>query len=424
MAGMTTGRAAARRARHAFTQSTFLSTGTAIGLATAAALASPLCIVLALSVTAVRPGPFTALTADITAYFTGVQRTRHRVFFDLALAPFPPDPGGAPPGGAPGARALTRPVWRQIGYHLLSLLICAAGFALMLPLLMAGLVLATLPVTVWALHAEPVPGARPDAPAAVLGGAAGGLLCLLAVPLVTHGAAWLDVRSAKALLQPSHSDRLAALGRRVEELAAGRSAAVEASDRERRRIERDLHDGAQQSLVALAMNLGMIRMSLPEETQDSVRQAVREAHDDAKRALAELRDLVRGLHPAVLDELGLDAALSGIAARSPVPVTLRTDLPHRPPRPVEAIAYFVVSEALANVAKHARARRVVVSVGHHDDPHRLSIAVADDGRGGAVADGGGLSGLRDRVRTVDGTMLIDSPAGGPTVLSVELPCAS
>ncbi|TDD94848.1 sensor histidine kinase [Actinomadura rubrisoli] len=424
---MTVGRAAARWSRTTFTESAYLSTGAAIGVAATAALTGPLSVLLSLSVTAVLPVPFANATVRLTRRLTDLQRTRHRIFFGVRLAPFPPDSAVTGPRDGwrrpLGTRLISRPVWRQIGCHLLSCLICVAGFLLALLLWVTGFVLVTLPLTVWVLPVRPVPGLHPQAPAAVLSGSAAGLACLLAASWVTRGAAALDVRSAKALLQPSGADQLAVLGRRVEELAASRSAAVQASDQERRRIERDLHDGAQQSLVSLAMNLGLIRMSLPEGTPDSLREAVRTAHDDAKRALTELRDLVRGLHPAVLDELGLDAALSGIAARSPVPVTLRIDLPHRPPKPVEAIAYFVVSEALTNVAKHAEARRVVVSV-EHGDPHRLSIAVTDDGRGGAVTGGGGLSGLRHRVGTVDGTMRIDSPVGGPTVLSVELPCAS
>jgi signal transduction histidine kinase len=134
-----------------------------------------------------------------------------------------------------------------------------------------------------------------------------------------------------------------------------------------------------------------------------------------------LRDLIRGLHPAVLDELGLDAALSGIAARSPVPVRLVVDLRGRPPAAIEAVAYFVVSEALSNVAKHAAATRADVVVRHQTDG--LTLAVADDGRGGAdPVRGTGLRGLRQRVESVDGTLSIASPAGGPTSILVTLPC--
>jgi signal transduction histidine kinase len=159
------------------------------------------------------------------------------------------------------------------------------------------------------------------------------------------------------------------------------------------------------------------------DAPEHVRDAVAGAHEEAKLALAELRGFIRGLHPAVLDELGLDAALSGIAARSPVPVRLTVTLPERPPRAVEAVAYFVVSEALANVARHAAATRVTVDVARTGDV--LRVRVTDDGLGGAdPARGTGLRGLVQRVGSVDGTLRIDSPRGGPTTVEAELPCGS
>jgi len=154
-----------------------------------------------------------------------------------------------------------------------------------------------------------------------------------------------------------------------------------------------------------------------------VRDAVAEAHEEAKAALAELRQFIRGLHPAVLDELGLDAALSGIAARSPIPVRLDVDLPGRAPTAVETVAYFVVSEALSNAARHAAATRIDVTV--RRDPAALRLRVTDDGQGGAdPRRGTGLLGLRQRVESLDGTLQVDSPAGGPTTITVRLPCAS
>lgn len=208
-------------------------------------------------------------------------------------------------------------------------------------------------------------------------------------------------------------------------LAASRADLVAAADAERRRIERDLHDGTQQRLVSLAMNLGITRASttgLP----DSAREAIENAHDEAKQALSELRDFVRGLHPAVLDDLGLDAALSGVTARCPVPVRLRTDLPQRLPDQIEQVAYFVVSEALTNAVKHAEASTVeadVRQVPSFSGRGRLRVVVRDDGRGGARPDrGSGLRGLAQRVASVDGTLHLDSPLGGPTTIRVELPC--
>jgi signal transduction histidine kinase len=167
------------------------------------------------------------------------------------------------------------------------------------------------------------------------------------------------------------------------------------------------------------MNLGMARAQA--ETADDARLAIAEAHEEAKAALAELRDLIRGLHPAVLEDRGLDAALSGVAARMPIPVRLTVDLPRRPAPVIEAVAYFVVSEGLANIAKHAQASEAAVFVQRAAD--RLHVIVTDDGVGGAdPARGTGLTGLARRAASVDGIFEIDSPPGGPTLLTVDLPC--
>jgi signal transduction histidine kinase len=195
---------------------------------------------------------------------------------------------------------------------------------------------------------------------------------------------------------------------------------VDAADAERRRLERDLHDGTQQRLVSLAMRLGMARAEHPDAAQ--AQQVIAEAHEEAKAALLELRQLVRGLHPAVLEDRGLDAALSGVAARLPIPVRLTVDVPRRPSPTVEAVAYFVVSEGLTNIAKHAQASQAEVFVQRAND--RLHIIVSDDGVGGADPAGGtGLAGLAKRAGSVDGTFEIASPPGGPTLLTVDLPCA-
>ena len=230
---------------------------------------------------------------------------------------------------------------------------------------------------------------------------------------------WIDTRAAAALLGPSRSYELE---RRVESLAESRAGVVDAADAERRRIERDLHDGAQQRLVSLAMNLGMARENLTDLPQEA-RQVIAEAHDEAKEALAELRGLVRGLHPAVLDDRGLDAALSGIAARAPLPVRLLVSVPRRASPTVEAVAYFVVSECLANIAKHAAAKQAEIEVRRTGD--RLRILICDDGVGGAdPARGTGLASLAQRAGSVDGSMQVHSPPGGPTRITVELPCES
>ena len=245
-----------------------------------------------------------------------------------------------------------------------------------------------------------------------------GVLALLAAPRVGAAVIRLDIWVTRALLGPS---RVTALEHRVETLAESRAGVVDAADAERRRIERDLHDGAQQRLVSLAMHLGLARAELTGLPEDAQR-VIAEAHDEAKEALAELRHLVRGLHPAILEDRGLDAALSGIAARSPVAVRLDVDVPERVPPTVEAVAYFVVSEALANTAKHASATRAGVTARRAGDVLRLTVT--DDGVGGAdPAKGTGLAGLAQRAGSVDGTLCISSPAGGPTTITAELPCA-
>jgi signal transduction histidine kinase len=167
------------------------------------------------------------------------------------------------------------------------------------------------------------------------------------------------------------------------------------------------------------MNLGMARAQA--STTEEAQQAIAEAHEEAKAALAELRDLIRGLHPAVLEDRGLDAALSGVVARIPIPVRLTVDMARRPAAVIEAVAYFVVSEGLTNIVKHAQASQAEVIVQRAGD--RLHVIITDDGVGGAdPARGTGLDGLRKRAESVDGTFDISSPPGGPTLLTVDLPC--
>jgi signal transduction histidine kinase len=261
---------------------------------------------------------------------------------------------------------------------------------------------------------------------ALFTGVGGGLLVPLfpVAPGLARRVTRADERMARALLGPGRREELA---RRVESLARSRADLVAAADAERRRIERDLHDGAQQRLVSLAMNLGMARERFESEPEP-VRQAIAAAHDEAVLALTELREFIRGLHPAVLSDRGLGAALSGLAARAPLPVRLRVDVPKPASPGVEAVAYFIVSEALTNVVRHAQATRAEVTVTRTDD--LLRIAVTDNGCGGAAplmpaaGDGTGLRGLAQRAAAVDGTLSIDSPPGGPTVITAELPCES
>jgi signal transduction histidine kinase len=197
------------------------------------------------------------------------------------------------------------------------------------------------------------------------------------------------------------------------ELRASRARIVAAADEARRRIERDLHDGAQQRLVALALMLRHARATLDPAVLDA-------AIDELAAATAELRELARGIHPAVLTEGGLEPALAGLAGRVPLPVEIAGPPAERLPPAVEAAAYFAVAEALTNVVRHARATRVEVSVRRRGD--RLVVRVRDDGRGGARP-GGGLRGLADRAAALGGAFSLESPAGGGTTVRAELPCA-
>jgi signal transduction histidine kinase len=261
---------------------------------------------------------------------------------------------------------------------------------------------------------------------AMVTGPLGALLAVLfpVWPWLARQVTRTDEGLARRLLGPVPRE---ALTQRVESLARSRADLVDAADAERRRIERDLHDGAQQRLVSLAMNLGMARERLDGESEP-VRAALASAHDESVLALTELRQFIRGLHPAVLSDRGLVAALSGLAARAPLPVKLQVDVPRPASAAVEAVAYFIVSEALTNVVKHAQASRAEVAVTRTGST--LLISVADDGRGGAAfgrsdgVDGTGLRGLAQRAAAVDGTLSIDSPPGGPTVITAELPCES
>ena len=321
-----------------------------------------------------------------------------------------------------GLEALLRSqsTWRQLTYHVLAGPLLAAAAAVAVLMWPGGVVLVFLFAFTWSYgHPEaagsPFSAGHLSHPADILVTVTG-IAVLLAAPWVTTGVRALDARAARALLGPSRADELAY---RVEQLTETRAGVVDAADAERRRLERDLHDGTQQRLVSLAMNLGMARAQAG--TADEARLAIAAAHEEAKAALAELRDLIRGLHPAVLEDRGLDAALSGVAARSPIPVRLTVDLPRRPAPVIEAVAYFVVSEGLANIAKHAQATEAAVFVQRAAD--RLHVIVTDDGVGGADASRGtGLAGLARRAASVDGTFEIDSPPGGPTLLTVDLPC--
>ncbi|MFJ4090095.1 histidine kinase [Kitasatospora sp. NPDC089913] len=323
-----------------------------------------------------------------------------------------------PAGTSAGAvtKLRTAVSWRQVGYHLVVGPLVALG-ALAVLWAWGGAVVAST-VLGWAWMMPPTSPVADHWVELDIALTVGGVLVLAVLPRAVRLLAALDEALAVRMLGPG---RTAVLEHRIEEVVESRAGLVDAVDAERRRIERDLHDGAQQRLTSLAMNLGLARRTLKDVPPEAM-QVIVEAHEEAQAAIDELRDLVRGLHPAVLEDRGLDAALSGIAARIPLPVRLDVDLSERIAPTVEAVAYFTVSEALTNVAKHARASRVDVSV--RTVGGRLRLVVSDDGVGGAdAARGTGLTGLRQRTASVDGSLSLLSPVGGPTTITVELPCA-
>ncbi|MET9347609.1 sensor histidine kinase [Streptomyces termitum] len=286
---------------------------------------------------------------------------------------------------------------------------CSTGLlcSVVLGLLAFGAVLAGL------LLAGAVRGTLPwdELPAQVL---LGGVLLFLDVQGL-YSLAALDARTARACFGPSERELLQ---RRIDELATSRAAVVEAVDAERRRIERDLHDGVQQRLVALAMLIGRARRGRDPERADAL---LLQAHEEARAVLTELREVAWRVYPSALDGLGLQEALGGVAERCGIPLRTRFEVGAPLPRPVETAAYFVVSESVTNAAKHSSASAISVTVVL--DGARLTVRVEDDGTGGADATGGGLTGLRSRVAALDGVLRVHSPHGGPTTITAELPCA-
>ncbi|WP_433007761.1 sensor histidine kinase [Kribbella sp. CA-294648] len=241
-----------------------------------------------------------------------------------------------------------------------------------------------------------------------------GLILLYLNVMGIIGVPVLDARLARRYLAPSTEELLA---RRVSELTLSRAEVVEVVNDERRRIERDLHDGVQQRLVALGLLLSRAR-----RTKDPVRAAelVRQAHEASEQALDDLREVAWRVYPTVLDQLGLRDVIAVLADRSSIPVSLYYDLPARPPVAVETVAYFVVSEAVTNAAKHSGADKLEISL--TQSAGQVVVRVTDNGRGGADPGGRGLSGLAGRVAAGDGLFTVDSPAGGPTTVKAELPC--
>ena len=309
------------------------------------------------------------------------------------------------------ARLRDRATWKDLGWiGVLATAGAVAGLVLV-ALWSAAVVLITLPATASTFPDGTTIGDCSLALAIVLavGGVLVAAIALFAARPLATGIAAL----ARALLGPDPEERVA-------RLEHSRASAVDATDSTLRRIERDLHDGAQHRLVAIALQLGRAREKMADDPA-AAEPLIAQAHEETKRAMAELRDLVRGIHPSILTDRGLDAAVSALAGRSPVPVSVAVDLDGRPPAAAETAAYYVVAEALTNVAKHGDAGEAEVRIGHRDG--ELVVAVTDDGQGGAArTPGSGLEGIGQRVDALGGNLEIDSPAGGPTTLKAVIPC--
>ncbi|MPZ86597.1 MAG: sensor histidine kinase [Nitriliruptorales bacterium] len=372
-------------------------------------------LVSGLGALVIPPIGFVAAAATVMLARQGAGMERGRLGSLLGVPV--PAPYRPPAGGSPVARlrhaARDPATWRDLGYLLLlgpvgvisgalALLWISVPVALTYPAwypalpLDLGLVLVDSAAEAWIV-------------------ALIALLLMPALPWIVRAGAVAHGALTAELLGPT----TAALRARVDVLSESRSRAVEAAAAERRRIERDLHDGAQQRLVALAMELGRAKAKLASDPEGA-RELVERAHEEAKRALVELRDLARGVHPAVLTDRGLDAAVSALAARSPVPVEVAVALPRRLPAEIEAVAYFLIAESLTNVTRHSGAGRARVTVA--TEARHIIVEVSDDGRGGAEpGPSTGLRGLADRVAAIDGRLRIDSPRGGGTLVRAELP---
>ncbi|WP_181034728.1 sensor histidine kinase [Clavibacter michiganensis] len=351
-----------------------------------------------------------AATAVLIRGIGVIERTRAAAVHDIAILP----PTRRRTRVTSRWRHLAQPLldlvdpvtWRQLLHHVLSMLL--------------GLVFVTLLSAVPQLAIAVGAGEISGVPGGVAAGTITAVTVSVVLVLYVWGAGHIDRAVSPALLGTS---RTAALESRVDTLTEARQGAVDAASTERLRIERDLHDGVQPRLVALAMTLGMARSRMDTDPA-AARELLDQAHRDAKDSITELRQLARGIHPAVLTDRGLDAALSAVASRNAVPTTVRVDLSARPRPEVEAVIYFAVTEALTNVAKHSGATRCSVVV--DEVPGGVRAVITDDGRGGATRDGnpgGGLGGMHDRVRAAGGTLTTSSPAGGPTDVTVEVPCA-
>ncbi|WP_327728204.1 sensor domain-containing protein [Streptomyces sp. NBC_00487] len=357
--------------------------------------------------------------------FGALERARARALLGVEVAA--PEPLRVKGRGAMawmGAMLRSGSSWRQLLYAVVQFPWSVFSFVVAVTFWTYGWALLTYPLWFWVfplwagqdglqLYGDETRAVYLDNPFEVTVTALVGLLFTMATPWIVRGLTMVDRVMVSGMLGPSR------LGARVVELESDRGVVIDTAAADLRRIERDLHDGAQARLVALAMDLGLAKEKLAEDPRAAA-VMVDSAHGEVKTALQELRDLARGIHPAVLTDRGLDAALSAVASRCAVPVVVDVDLPARPVPAIEGIAYFTVSELLQNVSKHAGATRATVDVWRVEN--RLMLQVIDDGVGGADTRGGsGLAGLAERIGAVDGILVVDSPAGGPTRVTAELP---
>jgi signal transduction histidine kinase len=364
-----------------------------------------------------------AAALRLGARLAAVDRSRISRSYGLRIAPAPVPQRQPGQSRIEAQRSWRRDpaAWRLAAYQVARAPACAAGTWVLV--LCWWTVIALL--FVMPLRGQPTAPAFTSwffghgvlSPAAELAAALTGLAVLLLIPPLVRALTRLDAALGERMLGPDRADILAG---EVDRLAQSRAQAIDAGDIERHRIERDLHDGVQPRLVSLAMQIDRARARLGRDPA-AADELLRQAHADAKDALADLRSIARGIHPAILDERGLDAALSALVAGSVVPVAVSVRLGRRPGRAQEAVAYFTAAEAIANLAKHASASQAELRI--TEETGNLVVQVTDDGRGGAmITPGGGLAGIAGRLAAVDGRLRVDSPPGGPTALTAVLPC--
>ncbi|ROQ95301.1 signal transduction histidine kinase [Streptomyces sp. 2132.2] len=398
----------------------FLLSGTVLGALLLVVLAALLFAGIGLSVVGVGLAVLAGVVV-IGIPVAALERRRLRLVEPVPLV----DPHGSLPGTGAlpwlRTRLKERATWRELSYTLLfAVVFTAVGLGFTALLALSAMLLVT-PVIVWAIAPDTVmlvPGQPISEPVAALPGTLAGLVGLVLAAYAGALLAGTQVRAAQYLLSAREED----LGNRVIELTRSRARLVDAFAAERRRIERDLHDGAQQQLVALSMTLGLAELELRGQDSPAL-PLVSRARGEARQALEQLRNLVRGIHPQVLTDHGLAAAVAELSLRNPIPVTVDIELPGRLPAPVEDTAYFTVTEALANASKYSGADEVVVR--GRLEGGQLVLVVSDDGCGGADPSvGSGLQGLADRVAILKGRLIVTSPVGGPTRLRVEVPCSA